>query len=138
MRTPSSRKCRLDLAPPLADRFIAESPPRLRPGTSPHALRIPPRGGHPALRSTASGGFRTVLAVSSFRFRARLDVSIPSTFLWPARLRTPLLGYGTPHLGTRGTSTLLNNALLSAHFLLADHPGVSRFSDSRTLDLLNE
>ena len=24
--------------------------PRLRPGTSPHALRIPPRGGHPALR----------------------------------------------------------------------------------------
>ena len=26
------------------------SPHRLRPGTSPHALRIPPRGGHPALR----------------------------------------------------------------------------------------
>ena len=25
-------------------------PHRLRPGTSPHALRIPPRGGHPALR----------------------------------------------------------------------------------------
>ena len=29
------------------------SPHRLRPGTSPHALRIPPRGGHPALRRTA-------------------------------------------------------------------------------------
>ena len=28
------------------------SPHRLRPGTSPHALRIPPRGGHPALRSS--------------------------------------------------------------------------------------
>jgi hypothetical protein len=27
------------------------SPHRLRPGTSPHALRIPPRDGHPALRS---------------------------------------------------------------------------------------
>ena len=27
-------------------------PHRLRPGTSPHALRIPPHGGHPALRLT--------------------------------------------------------------------------------------
>ncbi|HWN52976.1 MAG TPA: hypothetical protein VNO18_24700, partial [Xanthobacteraceae bacterium] len=33
---------------------------------------------------------------------------------------TPLLGYGAPHLSARGTSTLLNNALLSAHFRLAD------------------
>jgi hypothetical protein len=44
------------------------------------ALRIRLCDGHPALRSTASGGFRSVLAVSSFRFRARLDVSIPSAF----------------------------------------------------------
>src|SRR5216683_2842793 len=42
-------------------------------------------------------------------------------FLRPARLRTPLLGYGTPHLSARGTSTLLNNALLSAHFWIADN-----------------
>src|SRR3984893_5008878 len=27
-------------------------------------------------------------------------------FLRPARLRTPLLGYGAPHLSARGTSTL--------------------------------
>src|SRR5262249_705208 len=27
-------------------------PPRLRPGTSPHALRIPPRAAHPPLRVT--------------------------------------------------------------------------------------
>jgi hypothetical protein len=40
----------------------------------------------------------------------------------PARLRTPLFGYGAPHLSAKGTSTLLNNALLSAHFRLADHP----------------
>src|ERR1700737_2180463 len=80
MRTPSSQKCRLDLVPPLADRFILGCPHRLRPGTSPHALRIPPHGGHPALRSTASGGSRSALAVSSFRLRARLDVSIPSAF----------------------------------------------------------
>src|SRR5207253_11346150 len=57
-----------------------DCPPRLRPGTSPQAHQIPPHGGHPALRSTASGGFRSVLAVSSFRLRARLDVSIPSAF----------------------------------------------------------
>jgi len=55
-------------------------PHRLRPDTSPHALRIPPHGGHPALRSTASSGSRSALAVSSFRLRARLDVSIPSAF----------------------------------------------------------
>jgi hypothetical protein len=80
MRTPSSQKCRLDLAPPLADRFILGLPPSITaryfsagPSDSPH-------GGHPALRSTASGGFRSVLAVSSFRLRARLDLSIPSAF----------------------------------------------------------
>src|SRR5262249_46478920 len=40
--------------PPLADRFIiGAAPNRLRPGTSPQALRIPPRDGHPALRRTA-------------------------------------------------------------------------------------
>src|SRR5689334_22318147 len=61
------------------------SPHRLQPGTSPHALRIPPRGGHPVLRSTSSGGFRSVLAVSGFRLRARLDVSIPVLSLRPAR-----------------------------------------------------
>ena len=43
-------------------------------------------------------------------------------FLRPARLRTPLLGYGAPHLSARGTSTLLNNALLSAHFRIVDKP----------------
>src|SRR6266542_6508773 len=89
-------------------------PHRLRPGTSPHALRIPPRDGHPALRSTASGGFRFVLAVSDFRLRARLDVSIPSTS--PAsEACNPAFGYGAPHPSTGGTSTLLINALLSAH-----------------------
>ena len=38
----------------MADRFIfGVYPHRLRPGTSPHALRIPPHDGHPALRRTA-------------------------------------------------------------------------------------
>src|SRR6266699_6257523 len=119
MRAPSSQKCRLDLAPPLADRFILGCPHRLRPGTSPHALRIPSRDGHPALRSTASGGSRSVLAVSSFRLRARLDVSIPSTSSGQRGI-TPAFGYGAPHSSTRGTLTLLNNALLSTHYAVAD------------------
>jgi hypothetical protein len=62
-------------------------------------FRFPPHGGHPARRSTASSGSRSVVAVSSFRFRARLDVSI----------------LGAPHLSARGTLTLQNNALLSTH-----------------------
>ena len=53
-------------------------PHRLRPGTSPHALRIPPRDGHPALRVTR-GGSRSPLAVSGFRLRARVGFSIPSS-----------------------------------------------------------
>jgi hypothetical protein len=66
------------------------SPHRLRPGTSPHALRIPPRDGHPALRK--------------------------KTTLFGQRGITPAFGYSDPHPVTGGTSTLLNNALLSAHY----------------------
>jgi hypothetical protein len=54
------------------------APHRLRPGTTPHALRIPPHGGHPALRVTR-GGSRSPLAVSGFRLRARVGFSIPSS-----------------------------------------------------------
>ena len=89
---------------------------RLWPGTSPHALRIPfcddLLDGHLALRSTTSGGFRCVLAVSSFRLRARLDIPIPSTFSGQSGFE-PRFGYSAPHLSARRTSTLLNNALLS-------------------------
>src|SRR5208283_19387 len=52
-------------------------------------------------------------------------------FLRPARLRTPLLGYGAPHLSAKGTSTLLNNALLSAHFRLAANPRVAGIPTTR-------
>src|ERR1700736_106554 len=63
---------------------------------------------------------------------ARLSPSCPFRrlhtfrFLRLARLRTPLLGYGAPHLSARGTSTLLNNALLSAHFRISDNRPVMR------------
>jgi hypothetical protein len=93
---------------------LRSGPHRLRPGTSPHALRIPPHDGHPALRRRIDGGFRSALAVSGFRFRARLDFSIPSISSGPRGV-TPAFGYGAPHPSARGTSTLLSNALLSAH-----------------------
>src|SRR5713226_6556939 len=79
MRAPSSQKCRLDLTPPLADRFILGFPIDY----GPVLLRRPfgfYLGGHPAFRITASSGFRSVLAVSRFRFRARFGRSIPATF----------------------------------------------------------
>ena len=76
--------------------------PRLRPGTSPHALRIPPHGGHPALWDLQSGGFRSALAVSRFRFCARLGFSIPASL--PSRRGvTPAFGYSAPHSSTGGT-----------------------------------
>ena len=77
-------------------------PHRLRPGTSPQALQIPPHGGHPALRRLRCGGSRSALAVSSFRFRARLGFSIPSS---PPGQRgiTPAFGYDAPHSGAGGT-----------------------------------
>ncbi len=53
--------------------------------------------------------------VSGFRFRARLGFSIPPTFSGPRGI-TPAFEYGTPHPSARGTSTLLSDALLSAHY----------------------
>src|SRR6201984_487597 len=68
----------------------------------------------PCPPETASGGFRSVLAGSGFRLRARLDFSIPSTS--PAsEAINPAFGYDAPHPSIGGTSTLLINALLSAH-----------------------
>src|SRR3984893_12533752 len=79
-----------------------------------------PFGFHLAMDTLPSGDCRLVASglpwlVSGFRFRARLGFSIPSTFSGPRGV-TPAFGYGTPHSGARGTLTLLNNALLSAHY----------------------
>ncbi len=90
-------------------------PHRLRPGTSPQALRISPRGEHPALRSLTRDGFRSPLAVSRFPFRARLELSIPVS-LFGQRGITPAFGYDAPHPSAGGTQTLPINALPGAHF----------------------
>src|ERR1700737_2841132 len=97
MSTPSPPYCRLDLAPPLADRFIFEvalfdySP----------ALLLKPFGFHFAVdtlpsRKTTRSGSRSALAVSSFRFRARVGFFIPSPLSGPRGI-TPAFGYSAPH-----------------------------------------
>ena len=116
MRTPSPPQCGLDLVPPLADRFIFGVAPI---DYGPVLLRMP-FGFHLTMDTlpsgvTASRGCRSALAVSDFRLRARLGFSIPRA-LSGQRGFTPAFGYDTPHPSARGTSTLLNNALLSAHY----------------------
>jgi len=96
-------------------------PHRLRPGTSPQALRIPPRGGHPALRSLTRAGSRSPLAVSGFPLRARLELSIPVS-LFGQRGITPAFGYDAPHPSAGGTQTLPINALPGAHYGPLRHP----------------
>src|SRR5215831_20650593 len=88
MRTPSPRKCGLDLAPPLADRFIfGVAPIDYGP-----ILLLMPFGSHLAMDTLPSGVLQVVASdppwlVSSFRFRARLGFFIPSTS--PAREALP-------------------------------------------------
>jgi hypothetical protein len=115
MRTPSPLQCRLDLAPPLADRFIVGVAPI---DYGPVLLRRP-FGFHLTMNTlssgvTASNGCRSALAVSGFRLRARLGFSIPRA-LSGQRGFIPAFGYDTPHPSIRGTLTLPNKALLSAH-----------------------
>src|SRR6516225_2726948 len=70
MRTPSSRKCRLDLAPPLADRFILGSPIDYGP-----VLLLMPFGFRLTVDTLPSGGQQVGAPgqswpVSGFRLRA--------------------------------------------------------------------
>jgi len=64
-------------------------PHRFRPGASPQALRIPPRGGHPALPGRGDQGQRGI---------------------------TPTFGYGTLHPGARRTSTSRSTPLPGAQY----------------------
>jgi hypothetical protein len=116
MRTPSPSYCRLDLAPPLADRFIVE----VAPIDYGPVLLLKPFGFHLTMDTLPSGELQVVASgppwrVSGFRFRARLGFVIPSTFSGPRGI-TPAFGYSAPHSSAKGTLTLLSNALLSAHY----------------------
>ena len=66
-------------------------------------------------------GSRSVLAVSGFRLRARLDFSIPSCSPGQRGI-TPAFGYGAPHPSAEGTSTPLTHALPSTHCEPLRHP----------------
>ena len=75
----------------------------------------------PCHPGSMNGGFRSALSVSGFRLRAHIGFSIPS-ILFGRRDITPAFGYDAPHSSVRGTSTLLNNALLSAPYGPVRHP----------------
>ena len=84
MSTPSPQYCRLDLAPPLADRFIVW----VAPIDNGPVLLLKPFGFHLAmdpLPSGAHGGSRSALAVSGFRLRARVGGFHTFRTLRPAR-----------------------------------------------------
>src|SRR5215472_6547392 len=87
MRTPS--QCRLDLTPPLADRFIFGVAPI---DYGPVLLRMP-----------SDSITRWTPCPPEIGFSGQRRSSPPS------------LGYGAPHSNARGTATLLSNPLLSAH-----------------------
>ena len=69
------------------------SPHRFRPGASPQALQIPPRGGHPALPGLCGQGQRGI---------------------------TPAFGYSALHPSARRTLTSLSTPLPGAHYGPAD------------------
>src|SRR4030043_1065465 len=60
-------------------------PHRLRPGTSPHALRIPPRDGHPALRDTARRWLQVCLGCVRLSPSCPFRLSLPAFSPRPAR-----------------------------------------------------
>jgi hypothetical protein len=131
MRTPSSQKCRLDLAPPLADRFILGMVPSI---AARHFSSCPSDS---ALRWTPCPPEYSKQWLQVSLGSIQLSLSCPFRplhtfcFLRPARLLPPAFGYGAPHLSARGTLTLQNNALLSTHFRVADAQSlVSRFPPS--------
>ena len=54
--------------------------------------------------------------------RFAFTFSMPSAFSGQRGYEPRFSGYGASHWSARGTSTLLNHALLSAHFRWADKP----------------
>src|SRR4029077_14007396 len=110
MSTPSSQKCRLDLAPPLADPFILGVSPSI---TARYFSSCPSDSISRWTPCTPKYSKRWLQArLGCVRLSPSCTYRPPHTFhfLRPARLLCPAFGYGTPHFGARGTSTLLNNA----------------------------
>jgi hypothetical protein len=114
MRTPSPPWCRLDRSHLWPTGSSLGRPPLITARDFSSCLSDSTSRRTPCPPESANGGFRFALAVSSFRLRARLGFSIPSTS--PAsEAPNPAFGYDTPHPSVGGTLTLLNYALLSTH-----------------------
>src|ERR1700747_526777 len=101
MRTPSSQKCRLDLAPPLADRFILGFPIDYSP-----VLLLMPFGFHLTMDTLPSGNCEWWLQVRLGCIL--LSPACPFRLVHPClspgpRGITPAFGYGAPHPSARGT-----------------------------------
>src|ERR1022692_4905794 len=115
MRTPSPSYSRLDLAPPLADRFIVE----VAPIDYGPVLLLMPFGSHLTMDTLPSRNRQRWLQVrlGCVQLSPSCPFSLLHTFLSPGpRGITHAFGYGAPHPSARGTSTLPINALLSAHY----------------------
>src|SRR5215472_3624310 len=118
--------------PPLADRFLVGVAPI---DYSPVLLLMPFRF-HLTMDTLPSGdpqvgGFRSALACFRLSLSCPFRLLHTPTFSGPRGI-TPAFEYGTPHSSARGTSTLLSDALLSAHYgflrLLPIHPWPLRSS----------
>jgi hypothetical protein len=99
----------------LADRFIVEAAP-IDYGP---VLLLMPFGFHLAMDTLPSGNYKRWLQVrlGCVQLSPSCPFRLLHTCLSPGpRGITPAFGYGAPHPSARGTSTLLNNALLSAHY----------------------
>src|ERR1035441_2284311 len=115
MRTPSPPYCRLNLAPPLADRFIVE----VAPIDYGPVLLLMPFGSHLTMDTLPSGNRQRWLQVrlGCVQLSPSCPFRLLHTCLSPGpRGITPAFGYGAPHPSARGTSTLPINALLSAQY----------------------
>jgi hypothetical protein len=77
-----------------------------------------PTFGRPVHRRGCPLDYGPVLLLMPFGFHLAMDTLPSAKPTSPCGQRgiTPAFGYGPPHLRARGTSTLLNSALLSAQF----------------------
>ena len=124
MRTPSPRNAGSTLPHLWPTGSSRGGPHRLRP-----VLLLMPFGSHLAVDTLPSGFHERWLQVCLVCFR--LSPSCPIRLLHTfhslgQRGITPAFGYDAPHSSVRGTLTLLNNALLSAHYEPLRHPKAPR------------
>src|SRR5580700_1882592 len=126
MRTPSPPWCRLDRSHLWPTGSSLGRPPLITARDFSSCLSDSTSRWTPCPPESANGGFRFTLAVSSFRLRARLGFSIPSTS--PAsEAINPAFGYDTPHSSVGGTLTLLNPRCSAHTMVLSEARGLSLF-----------